>query len=86
MTENDSDLIALIENTSDGICAINTNYQITIVNSVFKKYFKKAYGVEVSKGLSVLDYLKPAEQRMWKRFYDRALKGEHFRRATLFVV
>lgn len=73
-----ANLLAVIENTQDSIWSVDKDYRVLIVNSVFQKAFKSNYGITLVKGVSMLEGLEPADQIKWKKYYDRALRGEPF--------
>ncbi len=73
-----ANLLAVIENTQDSIWSVDKDYRILIINSVFQKAFKANYGVDLVKGVSMIEQLDPQDQRKWKKYYDRALRGEPF--------
>lgn len=71
-------LNGMINNTEDTYFAINTNYEILVVNEVLKKRFKES-GVELKPGLSILSILPKDQLGKWKARYDKALAGEKLR-------
>ncbi len=78
LQQRQAEVSALIENTQDLVWSVDTDCRLITSNSTFKQTFQLAYGVELTRGLSILDPL-PIEQRTeWKRYYDRALSGERF--------
>lgn len=75
--ENQANLEAVIENTTDSIWSLDESYRITTLNSTFKKMFFQAHGKELNIGERILDYLGEMEPE-WKNKYDRALSGQRF--------
>ncbi|WKV11546.1 PAS domain-containing protein [Marivirga harenae] len=71
-------LNGMINNTDDTFFAINTNYEILVVNEVLKNRFKES-GVELKAGLSILSILPKEQLEKWKARYDKALAGEKLR-------
>jgi PAS domain S-box-containing protein len=68
-------LDGMINNTEDTYFAINTNYEILVVNDVLKNRFKQS-GIELEPGLSILTILPKDQLEKWKARYDKALAGE----------
>jgi len=71
-------LDGMINNTDDTYFAINTNYEILVVNDVLKNRFKDS-GIELKPGLSILSILPKDQLEKWKGRYDTALAGEKLR-------
>ncbi|WP_375581458.1 PAS domain S-box protein [Marivirga tractuosa] len=65
----------MINNTEDTYFAINTNYEILVVNDVLKNRFKES-GIDLKPGLSILSILPKDQLEKWKTRYDKALAGE----------
>ncbi|HET8859687.1 PAS domain S-box protein [Marivirga sp.] len=68
-------LNGMINNTEDTYFAINTNYEILVVNDVLKNRFKQS-GIDLKPGLSILSILPGDQLEKWKARYDKALAGE----------
>lgn len=68
-------LNGMINNTEDTYFAINTNYEILVVNDVLKNRFKQS-GINLKPGLSILSILPEDQLEKWKARYDKALAGE----------
>ena len=73
----EANLNSLINNTEDSIVAIDRNYRLTVFNDVYKKRRKEYNCVE---GVSVFDFIPESIHQEWKKYYDRALKGERFQK------
>ncbi len=73
----EANLNSLINNTEDSIVAIDKNYRLTVFNEVYKKRRKEYNCVE---GVSVFDFIPETIHQEWKKYYDRALKGERFQK------
>ncbi|RKS19023.1 PAS domain S-box-containing protein [Flavobacterium endophyticum] len=75
-----NNLHALINNTNDLMWSVDTNYNLITSNQPFDNLVRQASGKQAVKETSTL-HLEgfPEEQlRRFKKFYDRALKGETF--------
>lgn len=68
-------LDGMINNTEDTYFAIDTNYEIMVVNDVLKNRFKQS-GVDLEPGLSILSILPKDQLEKWKARYDKAIAGE----------
>ncbi|WP_419212903.1 PAS domain S-box protein [Maribacter sp. X9] len=70
---------ALINGTNDLLWSITPNYKLIIANATFKKLMKKYLGFNIQQGDLVLaEKFGEADNREWKSYYDKALKGESF--------
>ncbi|WP_158858768.1 PAS domain-containing protein [Lunatibacter salilacus] len=70
LSNEEVNLLAILESTSDSIWSINTEYQITYANQVFKEDYKVAFGVLLSPGMNVLQSLPEDLVNIWKSRYD----------------
>lgn len=68
-------LNGMINNTEDTYFAINTNYEILVVNDVLKNRFKQS-GINLKPGLSILSILPEDQLEKWKARYDKALAAK----------
>jgi PAS domain S-box-containing protein len=73
-----ANISAIIENTTDSIWAINTNYELLYINNVFKNEFFISFGVQLETGMSLLNALPDTIKPIWKSRYDRVLSNEQF--------
>ena len=73
-----ANLKAIIENTTDSIWAINTNYELIYINGVFEREFFESFGIHLKKGTNLLDAIPEPLKPEWKSRYDRAFNNEHF--------
>ncbi len=76
--QSEANLSALIENTQDAIWSIDAEYNLLTFNSSFKAAFSLIYGLELEKGVNVVESIPPEFQLLWREHYGRALKGEQF--------
>jgi PAS domain S-box-containing protein/putative nucleotidyltransferase with HDIG domain len=74
--ENESRLNAMIENSSDAILAIDSNYCVISVNSAAQKSYSLVAG-SLSIGQNILAMLPPDRQSFWDDVFKRALRCEH---------
>ncbi len=75
LEENRANLLAVLENTRDSIWAVDLDYRIVTINSVFHRAFLTAFRVDLKPGMHVLEVLPDDLRSIWKERYDRVLKG-----------
>lgn len=78
MLENEVNLKAQIDNTTDSIWSIDDVYCIKALNNTFKNNFKQAFGIKLKPGISILNALPEPFREQWKHRYNKALNGEIF--------
>jgi PAS domain S-box-containing protein len=69
---------AIINNTNDIICSIDTNFNITEFNSVFFDMVKRGYQVDLQYGMPILQFIDPTRHEHLVAIYKRALNGEGY--------
>lgn len=75
MGNKESSLNALINNTTDSIILIDTDYTILVMNQVVKNRYKGTQYEKMGEGSNALDMLGDVRDE-WKSYYDRAFAGE----------
>lgn len=78
LSRTQANISAIIENTSDSIWAINTNYEILYINNVFKQAYLESFGILLEVGMNLIDNIPEKFRPQWKARYDRAFKNENF--------
>jgi len=78
LKETKSNLIAIVENATESIWSVDSNYSISYLNEVFKADYSNAFNVELSPGVNILHGLTHSLRKTWKDRYDRVLSGERF--------
>ncbi|MDB4334802.1 PAS domain S-box protein [bacterium] len=78
LLESEANLTAIIENSLDSVWSIDTNYRINYINDVFRETFKQSFGVQLKKGMSLLDALPEQLRGLWTQRYDRVFNNEQF--------
>ena len=73
----ESNLTGFIDNTQSTIFALDTNYNITVVNSYLREKYQKR-GIDLREGSHIFDIIPPEVHDYWKGRYDRAFQGERF--------
>jgi PAS domain S-box-containing protein len=70
-------LRALINNTSDAIFSLDTQYTVTVINQEMKKLYEHRY-TSIKEGDHFLKGLPSAKKKQWSALLNRALEGEIF--------
>ena len=78
LRKSEANLSALIENTNDWICSVDSEYRILTVNKVLKKMFSLVYKTELGEGMRIIDHFPPERRSFWAGVHERALRGDHF--------
>ena len=71
-----ANLSSLINNKSDSIWSIDTNYDYIVCNDFFKAAYFATYGKEIKTGMNSLEILSEELKSFWQHKYDAALQGE----------
>lgn len=83
---NQANLKAVIESTDNAIWSIDRNYKIIECNRSCRANIKKLFGKEIRSGSKILQKFPEKERRKWKRYYDRSLKGEHYKEELSYQI
>jgi PAS domain S-box-containing protein len=76
LTESESNLLALINNSEDSIWSLDRNYNYIIFNKSYADIFFNEYGIELKEGMNAKKFLKSKEYDFWVQLFDEALEGE----------
>ncbi len=76
ITQGDSEVLSLLEYSTDLFWSLDTSYRITYTNSLFKNAFLQSYNKVLERGSEILKLLPSGERKDWKKKYTRCLKGE----------
>lgn len=79
LAQNEANLSALIDNTSDLIISVDRNYRVRVVNTAIRRVFQQRYQRELSKGVNLLQLCPPPMIDFWLPYFRRALEGETFK-------
>lgn len=74
--ESESNLISLINNTTDSIWSLDRNYNYIIYNTAYANVFRKNYGFDVKIGMNAKDLLTPKQLLFWEEMYEAVFSGE----------
>lgn len=89
LLEKQKQLEAIIENTSDFIWLIDTDYRLLNANSAFRESIFKNHNIVLTEGMSLVEGIPSISYEdayWWKKWYDEALSGVAFVRENSFVV
>jgi len=78
LRDNQARLTALIENTSDIVWSINTQYYFTAMNNAFQAFARNHFQYEARVGDRLSDVFPEQISDYLKEQHSRALKGERF--------
>lgn len=79
LKRSEANLSAIIENTTDLVYSLDTDFKFITFNQVFKNTVKIVYGFDIEQGVNTLDLFStfsPELAEKWKNTYARALNGE----------
>jgi len=79
LAQNEANLSALIENTSDLIISVDRTYRVLVVNTAIRQVFQQRYELDLSKGVSLLQLCPPPMIDFWLPYFRRAMEGETFK-------
>jgi len=72
------ELNAVLNASTDSTFFIDSQYNIQLYNRTAEEYFWKVYRKNVTKGSSILDYVRPENIERFKSRFEHSLKGESF--------
>jgi PAS domain S-box-containing protein len=75
LADKETNLNALINNTTDSIITLDSSYTILVMNQVVKERYKGTQFENMQEGSNALEMLGDVRDE-WKEHYDRALNGE----------
>jgi PAS domain S-box-containing protein len=78
LRKSEANLSALIENTNDWICSVDSEYRILTMNRAWRNMFSFVYKIELKEGMNIMECFPPERRSFWAGVHDRALRGHHF--------
>jgi PAS domain S-box-containing protein len=78
LSENEANQRALLENTDARIWSVDSELNIILANKNFIDDFKRAFDVNLAKGVNALKNVPDHENKIWEQRYRQALNGEKF--------
>lgn len=83
--QNESNLMALIDNIDEPIWSINTNHKLITANSAFRKRLKEIFKVDMHQKRSSYNNFSIEDYDFWGTLYQRAFTGERFTQQNEFL-
>jgi PAS domain-containing protein len=77
LEEKEANLVALINSTDESLIAIDTNYEVLVMNEEVRRRYQNTSQSGIDVGKNVLDFLGSVRDD-WKAHYDRAFAGDKF--------
>jgi PAS domain S-box-containing protein len=78
LAQRESNLSAIMENTSDSIWSTDLEGNLLTLNSNFKNQFQFAYGIDLKTGFNMYDDLPNDENHFWDGIHEKIIKNERF--------
>ncbi|MBO6586509.1 MAG: PAS domain S-box protein [Gracilimonas sp.] len=74
LIEEQKDII--LNHTEGSFILTNENLEILLCNDQFVQNYKEIFGIEVQKGISILEYALPERRKEIEKIYEHVLSGE----------
>lgn len=74
--ERDAQLEAILNSSLESIWSLNSQLEITYANKIMRRDFKQAFGVELERGVNIIQFLPEAIQQVWRDRYLQVLEGQ----------
>lgn len=78
LLQSEANLSAVIENTDAYVYSLDTEFRYVIFNSLLKDAMLRDYGIEISPGMLIYEFLRqldPREAEWWEQTYQKVLTG-----------
>lgn len=76
LRQSSTDLTLLLESTDDGICSLNYDYCIRILNEPFVRIFQTATGKTPAPNNNLLSLFPQSTEQLWQQRLNEVMKGE----------
>ncbi|WP_127131614.1 PAS domain S-box protein [Pseudoflavitalea rhizosphaerae] len=89
ITDQEANLLALVEHIDGLVWSIDRNMQYIILNSALRKKIRELIGVDALPGDKMLDLLAlldPTKKKEWEKIYEHAFKGKSQRLLQKFIL
>jgi PAS domain S-box-containing protein len=73
---NRENLLALVENTAEAIFSVDSQGNVTVVNSRYQAIFMATYGISIANGDEYTQLLPFDYRKVWKDRFNQVLRGE----------
>lgn len=87
--ENEANLRSIFNTIEDSLWLVNANYELIDFNKAFFKKYKQAYGVKLTRGKNIFDFLpeeNAALRETWRQRYESAIKGKSGKYIDTYVI
>ena len=74
--KSDLEMRLLINNTDEAFVLMDKNLSIISYNQKFAMLYEDAFGIEIQKGNSILDYAQPERKEITRSTYQKVLQGK----------
>jgi PAS domain S-box-containing protein len=74
--EREANLKSIVESTTNIIGLLDVNLNLVEFNKMFSKYFRIAEGLELYKGMPILDLINSPQTEVFRSLLHRSLRGE----------
>lgn len=80
LKESEANLIAILDSSSESIWSVNDRFEIIYANKVVRKDYLESFGVDLVKGINILDALPNEIKKEWQSRYKQVLENRvlHF--------
>ncbi len=78
IVQTETEVISIIENTNDYFWSVDKDYNVLYTNKLFQTAFNAFYHTWIVPGSNIISLLPDNEKPLWKKWYNRGFKGEHF--------
>ena len=76
LRESEANLKAILDSSSESIWSINTNFEIIYANKVVRRDYLESFGVELHKGINILNALPDLVKKEWKSRYQQVFENK----------
>ncbi len=76
LRESEANLKAILDSSSESIWSVNTDFEIIYANKVVRRDYLESFGVELHKGVNILDALPEVVQKEWRYRYQQVLENK----------
>lgn len=75
LSENEANLISLVENNDTLVWSVDRNYQLILLNSQAKEFFKSTFNVELHPGMNILEHMDKSSEKYFKKQLSKVYQG-----------
>src|SRR5690606_7020307 len=75
LSENEANLISLVENNDTLVWSVDRNYKLILLNSQAKEFFKSTFNVELHPGMNILEHMDQPSEKYFKKQLSKVYQG-----------